>query len=109
LFDCLDIPSVWSFARPGSAGITDVPVRSRLSVNTAEAAINAAIAGIGVAQVASYQAEPAVKRGALQVVLREFEAGPLPVSLLHAGREPLPLRTRAFLDIATARLKRELS
>ena len=108
-FDCLDTPSIWSFAQPGSSGITDVPVRSRLSVNTAEAVIDAAIAGIGIAQVASYQAELAVERGALRVVLRDFEAGPLPVSLLHVGPEPLPLKTRAFLDIVMARLKRELS
>lgn len=108
-FDCLDRPSVWSFVSPGSGMSIDVPICPRLSVNTAEAAIDAAIAGVGVTQVASYQVALAVRAGALQVVLKEFEAAPLPVNLLHAGHASLPLKTRAFLDLAAATLRPALS
>jgi len=82
-----------------------VPVRSRLSVNTAEAAIAAAIVGVGLIRVLSYQVNDAVHNGSLAVVLEAFESAPLPVSLVHKGKEPLPLKLRAFLDFVTPRLR----
>ena len=45
----------------GKAELT-VPIRSRLRVNTAEAAIDAAIAGVGMTRVLSYQIAAAVRR-----------------------------------------------
>ena len=108
-FDCLDTPSVWTFAKGGSTDTTEISVRPRFSVNSAEAAVEAAVAGLGLTEVASYHVASAVEQGALTVVLRDFEAAPLPVSLVHAGEGPLPLKTRAFLDLATARLRRELA
>lgn len=86
-----------------------VPIHSRLVVSTAEAAIDAAIAGVGVTRVLSYQIAGAVQAGALVVALQEFEAAPSPVSLVHAGHPLLPLKLRAFLDFATPLLKSRLS
>ncbi|MDI7047010.1 LysR substrate-binding domain-containing protein, partial [Escherichia coli] len=80
----------------------------RLSVNNAEAAIDAAVAGVGLTHVLSYQAARAVEEGKLQLVLREFEPEPIPVSLMHAGQGPLPLKTRSFIDFATPRLRAAL-
>jgi DNA-binding transcriptional LysR family regulator len=85
-----------------------VPVRSRLIVNTAEAAIDAAIAGVGVTRVLSYQAANALRAGTLLRVLRRFEPAPMPISLVHAGQGRLPLKLRAFLDFAASRLKARL-
>jgi DNA-binding transcriptional LysR family regulator len=42
-------------------------------VNTAETAIDAAIAGIGITRVLSYQIANAVQSGVLVVALGEFE------------------------------------
>lgn len=84
-------------------------VRSRLVVNTAEAAIDAAIAGVGVTRVLSYQAAQAVQAGTLAVILTEFEAAPSPVSLVHSGHRLLPQKLRAFLDFAGPRLRAGLS
>ena len=97
----------WTF----KAGKTDVAVaiRSRLVVNTAEAAIDAAVAGIGVTRVLSYQVAHAVRAGTLVVALQEFEAAPSPVSLVHAGQPLLPQKLRAFLDFAAPLLKAGLS
>ncbi len=86
-----------------------VPVRSRLIVNTAEAAIDAAVAGVGVTRVLSYQAEAALRTGTLRRVLRRFEPAPMPVSLVHAGQGLLPLKLRAFIDFAAPRLKARLA
>lgn len=106
-FEGLAAPATWSFG----AGKTEttVPVRSRLQVNTAEAAIDAAIAGLGLTKVLSYQADAAVRAGALRVVLEPFEPPPWPVSLVHAGQGRLPVKLRAFLDFAAPRLKERLA
>jgi hypothetical protein len=43
------------------------------------------------------------------LVLRQFEPEPVPVSLVHSAQGDLPLKLRAFLDFAAARLKARLS
>ncbi|ESW82503.1 LysR family transcriptional regulator [Mesorhizobium sp. C280B] len=96
----------WTFAT-GKAEFA-VPVRSRLRVNTAEAAIDAAIAGVGVTRLLSYQIAAAVRSGTLRPVLQEFEPDPWPVSLVHAGQGLLPVKLRAFLDFAAPRLRQRL-
>lgn len=106
-FEGLAAPATWSFG----AGKTEiqVAVRSRLQVNKAEAAIDAAIAGLGLTKVLSYQADAAVRAGTLQVVLEPFEPPPWPVSLVHAGQGRLPVKLSAFLDFAAPRLKDRLA
>ncbi|TIO50571.1 MAG: LysR family transcriptional regulator [Mesorhizobium sp.] len=106
-FEGLASPATWSFVS-GKSEIA-VPVRSRLRVNTAEAAIDAAIAGLGLTKVLSYQADAAVRAGTLRVVLEPFEPLPWPVNLVHAGQGLLPVKLRAFLDFAAPRLKERLA
>jgi DNA-binding transcriptional LysR family regulator len=106
-FEGLASPATWTFGA-GKSEIV-VPVRSRLQVNTAEAAIDAAIAGLGLTRVLSYQADASVRARALQVVLEPFEPPPWPVSLVHAGQGRLPVKLRAFLDFAAPRLKQRLA
>ncbi len=102
-FEGLVSTHAWTFSTGKSP--TDVAIRSRLTLNTAEAAIDAAMAGVGIARVLSYQCANAVAAGALTVVLKSFEPAPWPVSLVYAGQRFLPLKLRAFLDFATPRLK----
>jgi DNA-binding transcriptional LysR family regulator len=85
-----------------------VTVRSRLLVNTAECAIDAAISGIGLTRVVSYQAADAVKSGKLEIVLKRFEPEPIPVSLVHLQDRRLTAKLRAFIDFATPRLRERL-
>jgi len=102
-FEGLMSTHAWTFSTGKSP--TDVAIRSRLTLNTAEAAIDAAMAGVGIARVLSYQCANAVAARALTVVLKSFEPAPWPVSLVYAGQRFLPLKLRAFLDFATPRLK----
>ncbi len=102
-FEVLASMRAWVFGS-GKAELS-VPVQSRLTVNTAEAAIAAATVGVGLIRVLSYQVADAVREQALRVVLEEFESAPLPVSLVHTGQAPLPLKLRAFLDFVTPRLR----
>jgi DNA-binding transcriptional LysR family regulator len=99
-------PQAWTFV--SGKFETTVPIHSRLIVNTAEAAIDAAIASIGITRVLSYQAAAAIRAAALAVTLEDFEPRPWPVSLVQTGQPLLPLKVRAFLDFATPRLKARL-
>ena len=102
-FEGASSPNAWVFATANFDA--SIPIHSRLVVNTAEAAIDAAIAGLGITRVLSYQIASAMQVGALTVILEEFESAPSPVSLVYAGQRLLPLKLRAFLDFATPRLK----
>ncbi|MET3116808.1 DNA-binding transcriptional LysR family regulator [Undibacterium sp. GrIS 1.8] len=106
-YDVLTSPHSWRFLQ-GKSEIT-VPIHSRLIVNTAEAAIDAAVAGVGVTRVLSYQIAAAKRQALLEIVLKSFESPDRPVNLVHAGQGILPLKLRAFLDFGSAYLKNRLS
>ncbi|MDM0005333.1 LysR family transcriptional regulator [Variovorax sp. J22G73] len=106
-FEVLASMRAWAFGEGKSA--LSVPVRSRLTVNTAEAAIAAATLGVGLIRVLSYQVADAVRAQSLRIVLDAFESAPLPVSLVHTGQAPLPLKLRAFLDFVTPRLRERIA
>jgi DNA-binding transcriptional LysR family regulator len=106
-FEGMTAPESWSF--PTGTSEATVAIRSRLVVNTAEAAVDAAKAGVGITRVLSYQVASALGEGALVFALQEFEPAPLPVHLVHVGQRLLPLKLRAFLDFATPRLKAALA
>jgi DNA-binding transcriptional LysR family regulator len=86
-----------------------MPIRPRLSVTTAEAAVWAAAQGLGVTRVLHYQCADAINDGSLRIILANFEVEPLPVHLLHAARGALPAKLRVFLDFAAGRLREGLS
>lgn len=96
----------WSFA--GEDGVRQVSVRPRFSINTADAAIAAAIAGVGIARVMSYQAASGVRDGMLVPILNDWMPPAIPVQLVHAGHQQRPLKLRAFLDFVAPRLQDRL-
>jgi DNA-binding transcriptional LysR family regulator len=95
----------WPFA--GTSGVQQVAIRARFSVNTADGVIGAAIAGLGVARVMSYQAAASVRDGTLVPILSDWAPPPIPVQLVHATHQQ-PLKLRAFLDFVAPRLQERL-
>lgn len=93
----------WSFQRAENDVV--IPIHPRLSVTTAEAAIDAAAAGLGIARVLSYQITEHQKAGTIHTLLEDFEPPPWPVHFVYAGEGLLPLKLRAFLDFAVPRLR----
>jgi len=87
----------------------NVEPRPRLAVNTTEAAIQAAVSGIGIIRVLSYQIADQLRSGALQEVLVEFAPAPLPVNVVYGPADPLPTKVRCFLDWITPRLRDQLA
>lgn len=105
-FEPFATANTWHFQVDG-ADIA-VPIHPRLVVSTAEAAIDAAISGIGVTCVFSYQVESALIAGHLKLLMESFEPAPIPVSFLYSSQGRLPLKLRALIDFAAPRLRARL-
>lgn len=105
-FEGLTPANEWTF-RAGK-GDFSVPINSRLVVNTAEAAIDAAVACLGITRVLNYQIASALAAGTLEIMLEAFEPEPAPVSLVYGGQSLLPLKTRVFVDFVAGRLRHVL-
>ena len=109
--DCISFGSFapaerWIYAGPKKA--QRVAVHSRLTVNAAEAAIDAARAGLGITNVLSYQAEASLVEGALRLILEDFEPEPIPVSLLHREDRLPQAKVQSFIVFAAPRLRAAL-
>jgi len=105
-FTSLGTPGEWTF-RQGRR-TTRVPVRSRLSASSADAAAEAACEGLGVTQLLCYQATPSIRSKRLKLILRDFEPEPVPVSLVHPSGRSMPQKLRSFIDFVVPRLKPRL-
>src|ERR1700761_3787494 len=108
IFDMLADGAAWTFASKDGRTQQSVRIQPRLLVNTAEAAIDAAIAGVGVTHVLSYQTASAIQDGRLVRILQPFEQPAVPVSLIHAGQGLLPLKMRSFVEFAAPRMRKAL-
>jgi len=101
-FDALTPGDRWHF---GPKLATSVPIRPRLRANTAEAVIEAALGGLGIARTMSYPIAEALTDGTLRILLRKYQTPPVPISLIYPSQRLLPLKLRAFLDFAPPRLR----
>lgn len=87
----------WRFVRDGKE-IRVAPI-SRLTTNSADAAIQYAVAGGGLTRVLAYQAADAIKRDRLRIVLAKFEQPPFPVHVVYPTSRLLSAKVRAFIDL----------
>lgn len=99
-FDGLDSTREWRFA-DGAA----VRVAPRLTVNSADAALAAAEAGVGVARVLSYQAKPAVDAGRLVLLLAAHAPRAIAIHAVYPARRAATPAVTAFIAAARAHLK----
>ncbi|HEX5377071.1 MAG TPA: LysR family transcriptional regulator [Phenylobacterium sp.] len=95
-FEGLDATNEWRFRDSDPV----VRVEPRLAVNSADAAIAAAEAGVGITRALSYQVRSAVEAGRLVPILRAFAPPVSPVSAVYpAGRIASP-NVAAFVRAA---------
>ena len=106
-FEALTQAASWTFT-VGKSTLA-VAVHSRLAVTTAEAAVDAAVASLGITRVLCYQAASALRAGALSLALEDFEPPPSPVSIVYAAQPRMPVKLRAFLDFTVPRLKERVA
>jgi DNA-binding transcriptional LysR family regulator len=93
----------WVFAGAGRRSHS-VAVRSRLVVNTGQAAVDAALAGMGLVRVLSYQVAKLVADRRLTIVLARHEPPPAPIHLLHLPGLQAKAAT-AFAELVAVRLR----
>jgi DNA-binding transcriptional LysR family regulator len=105
-FQSVSALSTWDFG--SESGDITTSFRSRLSVNTIDAAIDAGLAGAGLVRAVSYQIVDHVRSGRLKLVLDAFEPAPRPVHLVYDTQNRLPLKLRAFVDFVVQRMRERL-
>lgn len=82
-----------------------VRLQPRMLTTSNDSAVAAAVAGLGLTRVMSYQVVDELRDGRLQSVLPDYEAAPVPVHVVHREGRHASLKARAFLDLAIERLR----
>ncbi len=106
-FESVSAPTIWRYWSDGNE--LAIPLRSRLSVNTIDAAIDAGVKGAGVVRALSYQVASHVHDDLLRLLLEASEPTPRPVHLVYDKHKRLPLKLRAFVDFVVPRLRDRLT
>jgi DNA-binding transcriptional LysR family regulator len=97
-------PSVeWQFGT-GTQSVTS-KVLPRLSVNSNDAAILAALKGFGITRLMSYQIAAHLAAGELKRVLATFEPPPLPIHVMHLEGRQTSAKVRTFVELLVERLR----
>jgi len=106
-----DSPSLspWRFRNPDTGEISTMAEVPRLLVSSPDAAVDAAIDGIGATLVLEHDAEAAIKAGKLNFILQEYEVEPIPVHVVHLSRNGMPVKLRRFVDFAVPKLREMLA
>lgn len=93
--------SHWSL---GAEEDKTVRFRPRLTVNSVDAALDAAMSGLGIVRLFSYQVAEAVAQNRLARILQPFEPPAVPIHLVRpAGRAPR--KVALFIDKAASTLR----
>ena len=98
-FTEIDRALEWRF---GNSSKTAIRIEPRLTLNTADAAIAAACAGLGIARVLSYQAIEMIAAGQLVTLFDELAPPPFPVHLVYQASRRASVNVRALIDTARA-------
>ncbi len=96
----------WEWVEDGA--LRSLPVRGRVTVNSAEAYIACCLAGLGLIQIPAYDVKRHLERSELIEVMVNQRAGPMPMTLLYSHRQHLSRRLQVFADWLEKLLKREL-
>ncbi|SNB73348.1 transcriptional regulator, LysR family [Arboricoccus pini] len=107
------------YASPSSGRVEDwewvengrpctIPVRGRVTVNSAEAYIACCLSGLGLIQIPTYDVAEHLQTGHLVEIMPAYRARPLEMTLLYLHRRHLSQRLRVFADWLEALLRRKL-
>jgi LysR family transcriptional regulator, regulator for bpeEF and oprC len=79
----------------------NLPMRSQITVNNAEAYIACCLAGLGLIQIPAYDVQAHLAAGELVEVMPELHAAPMPVAIIYPHRRHLSRRLQVFVDWVT--------
>jgi DNA-binding transcriptional LysR family regulator len=95
----------WRFGRRGGAQRQMLDLQPLLTVTTIDAGVEAALLGLGLAQLHSYQADQYVADGRLVPVLEEFAPDDIPIHVIQPASSHVAAKTRAFVDVLAPALR----
>ncbi|WP_462322249.1 LysR family transcriptional regulator [Halochromatium sp.] len=97
----------WDVETPD--GVQEMPLRSRVTANHAEALIACCLAGLGMIQVPAYDVRDDIRNGTLIEVLPKARAPAMPINIVYPHRRHLSHRLRVFMDWAEDVLRKAIS
>ncbi|MFC0407753.1 LysR family transcriptional regulator [Roseomonas elaeocarpi] len=97
--DCIigNFGDEWKF-RTADGGDTVVQVRGAVTLHNGDAVLEAAVAGLGVAQSTWWLFRKELERGRLVPVLADYQRPGLPVSVLYPAKRYLPKKTTSLIQ-----------
>ena len=96
-FTEIDRAQEWRF---GPGGKVAIRIEPRLTLNMAEAAVRAAVDGLGIVRLLSYQTIDAVASGTLVTILDDLAPPPMPVHLVYQANRRASINVRALIEAA---------
>ncbi|WP_047537079.1 LysR family transcriptional regulator [Methylotenera versatilis] len=96
----------WRFEDAGSP--VTIRVKPRLRVTSNDSAIEAAMLGLGITRLLSYQIATQLASGELKIIMSDFEPKPMPINIIHREGRYDSAKIRSFIDLISMRLKTTL-
>jgi len=97
-----------AFEYPHGGGYRELPMRSIVTVNSADAYLGACAAGLGIIQAPRTGMVQHLAAGAIVEILPELTAAPMPVSIVHGHARNVPKRVRAVMSWLAQQLEPHL-
>jgi DNA-binding transcriptional LysR family regulator len=91
-------PHIWKFRDLTGGEPLRMPVSGRLRFSSADACLEAAQAGLGIARVPSFMAGPLFAQGKLVPILRDHEEAPNGIYVMYPPGRHLAIKVRALVD-----------
>lgn len=107
--ECLVYSSVpgdqrWQFQRAEDGALVSVSVHGPLRTNDIDSVLSAALAGMGVAILPTYLAQPALEREALVPLLPEHSLLPQPMHAVYPSPRLVPTKVLAWIEFLQTQL-----
>jgi DNA-binding transcriptional LysR family regulator len=100
-------PAKWTLTRSGRQ--VSVPVKGPMDADDSDIITEWAVAGEGIAIKPVFEIADHLKSGALVSVLPDCAPAPLTLAILHAYRRMVPLKVKAFAELAVEDVRRHIA
>ncbi len=106
--DCIVMSSasgrpVWRLIGP--EGAIEVPVSGRFHANSAQALLQAALSGLGIALLPDVMSAAHIRDGRLAAVLSSYGVAGVDLHLVYQSRRQLPRAVHAFVEFTMAKIR----
>ena len=84
-----------------------IRIQPRLTVTSNQAAIDAALSGLGIARLLSYQVADELKNESLKIILFDYQLPAIPVHIIHREGRVASSKVRCFIDLMSQQLQQD--